>query len=49
MRLTRSLEATVDDVGDFLSTVLPLMRDEVVSLHDGKPARASRCGPTPSP
>jgi ketosteroid isomerase-like protein len=36
MRLTPSLEATVDDVGEFLSTVLPLMRDEVVGLHDGK-------------
>jgi ketosteroid isomerase-like protein len=27
----------VDDVGEFLSTVLPLMRDEVVDLHHGKP------------
>jgi len=37
MRLTRAQEATVDDVSDFLSTVLPLMRDEVVGLHSGKP------------
>ena len=28
----------MDDVGDFLSTVLPLMRDEVVGIHEGTAA-----------
>ena len=27
----------MDDVGEFLSTVLPLMADEVVGVHDGDP------------